>query len=105
MSDFVSDGWGIYVAIATLASIAACAVLLFALVPEGSGDTKHTLELERRFRRNRCLALHDLVDGFLWATRPQRQFGLCHLTLFERLQQCGAGRRDVSGMVFCPCHS
>jgi cytochrome c oxidase cbb3-type subunit 3 len=31
MSDFVSDGWGIYVAIATLASIAACAVLLFAL--------------------------------------------------------------------------
>jgi cytochrome c oxidase cbb3-type subunit 3 len=31
MSDFVADGWGLYVAIATLASIAACAVLLFAL--------------------------------------------------------------------------
>jgi hypothetical protein len=31
MSDFTSDGWGLYVALATLISIAACAVLLFVL--------------------------------------------------------------------------
>ena len=31
MSDFTSDGWGFYVTIVTLASIAGCAVLLFAL--------------------------------------------------------------------------
>ena len=31
MSDFTSDGWSLYVALATLISIAACAVLLFVL--------------------------------------------------------------------------
>jgi cytochrome c oxidase cbb3-type subunit 3 len=31
VSDFTSDGWGFYVTIVTLASIAGCAVLLFAL--------------------------------------------------------------------------
>jgi cytochrome c oxidase cbb3-type subunit 3 len=31
MSDFTSDAWGLYVALATLISIAACAVLLFVL--------------------------------------------------------------------------
>ncbi|HEX6137295.1 MAG TPA: cytochrome-c oxidase, cbb3-type subunit III [Casimicrobiaceae bacterium] len=31
MSDFTSNGWSLYVAIVTLASIAACAVLLYAL--------------------------------------------------------------------------
>jgi len=31
MSDFTSDGWSLYVAILTLVSIAACAVLLYAL--------------------------------------------------------------------------
>ena len=31
MSDFTSDGWGYFVTIVTLASIAGCAVLLFAL--------------------------------------------------------------------------
>ena len=31
MSDFTSDGWGFFVTIVTLASIAGCAVLLFAL--------------------------------------------------------------------------
>ena len=31
MSDFVSDGWGFYVAIATLLSIGACALLLYSL--------------------------------------------------------------------------
>lgn len=31
MSDFLSDGWGFYVAVATLVSIAACGVLLYAL--------------------------------------------------------------------------
>src|SRR5581483_7289283 len=31
MSDFVSSGWAFYVAIATLVSIAGCAVLLYAL--------------------------------------------------------------------------
>ena len=31
MSDFTSDGWGFYVALATLVSIAACGVLLYAL--------------------------------------------------------------------------
>jgi cytochrome c oxidase cbb3-type subunit 3 len=31
MSDFTSDGWGFFVTVVTLASIAGCAVLLFAL--------------------------------------------------------------------------
>src|SRR5213075_2601520 len=31
VSDFTSDAWGLYVALATLISIAACAVLLFVL--------------------------------------------------------------------------
>src|SRR5512132_4478393 len=31
MSDFTADGWGFYVAIATMVSILACGVLLYAL--------------------------------------------------------------------------
>jgi len=31
MSDFVSTGWALYVAIVTLVSIAACAALLYGM--------------------------------------------------------------------------
>ena len=50
MSDFVHDGWGLYIALITIASISACLVLLFSMasrrVPtmdsgSGKGTTGH----------------------------------------------------------------
>lgn len=42
MSDFTHDAWGLYVAVITLISIAACAVLLFGLSSRGPGDAGTT---------------------------------------------------------------
>ena len=42
MSDFTHDAWGLYVAVITLISIVACAVLLFGLSSRGSGDAGTT---------------------------------------------------------------
>ena len=47
MSDFVSGGWSAFVAIATVVSILACAVLLYALgrmrvTPKGTGERTET---------------------------------------------------------------
>ena len=38
MSDFTHDAWSIYIAVITLVSIAACAVLLFSLSSRRTGE-------------------------------------------------------------------
>ena len=43
MSDFTSDFWGYYVAIITLVSIAACAILLWALSSRAPGQKVETM--------------------------------------------------------------
>lgn len=42
MSDFTHDAWSLYIAVITLISIAACAVLLFGLSSRGPGDAGTT---------------------------------------------------------------
>jgi cytochrome c oxidase cbb3-type subunit 3 len=42
MSDFTDNAWSLYIAVITLISIAACAVLLFGLSSRGPGDTGTT---------------------------------------------------------------
>lgn len=42
MSDFTHEGWGLYIAVITLISIAACAILLFSLSSRGPGDAGTT---------------------------------------------------------------
>jgi len=57
MSDFTHDAWSLYIAIITLVSIAACAVLLFSLssrstVPAGKPTTGHVWDEDIREGNN-----------------------------------------------------
>ena len=88
MSDFVHDGWGLYVAVITLASIVACVVLLFSMAsrrvptagPQGSnGTTGHVWDEDLTERNN------PLPRWWMWLFLITIVFSLIYLVLYPGL--------------------
>lgn len=88
MSDFFSTGWGLFVAIATLVSIAACGIFLFALgrmrvaktTPgHGVGTTGHVWDEDLSEYNN------PLPRWWMWLFYITIVFGLVYLVLYPGL--------------------
>src|SRR4029078_6738479 len=87
MSDFVSTGWALYVAIVTLVSIAACAALLYGMgrmrVARKSGErfgtTGHVWD-EDLAELN-----HPLPRWWMWLFYATIVFALAYLVLYPGL--------------------
>jgi cytochrome c oxidase cbb3-type subunit III len=84
MSDFIHSGWGIYIAVATLVSIAACAVLLKAMSTRKSreepvGTTGHTWDEDLAEWNN------PLPRWWAWLFYITIVFGLVYLALYPGL--------------------
>ena len=85
MSDFVNDGWGIYVAVMTIASIVACAVLLMSMSTRRAarGDqvdtTGHTWDGDLTEWNN------PLPRWWMWLFYITIVFGLIYLALYPGL--------------------
>jgi cytochrome c oxidase cbb3-type subunit 3 len=85
MSDFTSDIWGVYVAVMTIASIVACAVLLKALstrrAPKDApvGTTGHTWDEDLAEWNN------PMPRWWIWLFYLTIAFGLVYLALYPGL--------------------
>jgi cytochrome c oxidase cbb3-type subunit 3 len=85
MSDFTSDAWGIYIALITLISIIACAVLLKALSTKRArpdqqvGTTGHTWDEDLTEWNN------PLPRWWMWLFYITIVFGLVYLVLYPGL--------------------
>jgi cytochrome c oxidase cbb3-type subunit 3 len=84
MSDFVSDFWGVYIAVITVASIVACGVLLQAMssrrVPGGSVETTgHVWDEDLRELNN------PLPRWWMWLFWITIAFGIVYLVLYPGL--------------------
>ena len=88
MSDFTSDGWSFYIALVTLASIAACAVLLFVLgrlrvqrppAGERAETTGHTWDGDLAEYNN------PLPRWWMWLFYATIVFALAYLVLYPGL--------------------
>lgn len=73
-------------------------ILTLEVVPEASWNPEDELKLNSRLRRDRRLALDDLVDRLERTVHPAGQFGLGHVTFLESLQE-NLARRN------CPLRS
>ena len=83
MSDFTSDFWGYYVAIITLVSIAACAILLWALSSRAPGQKVETMG----HVWDETLAEYNnpLPNWWRWMFYITIVFGIAYLVLYPGL--------------------
>jgi cytochrome c oxidase cbb3-type subunit 3 len=87
MSDFTSEGWGVYVAVATLLSIIACGVLLYAL-----GRMRVTREPGQKVETTGHVWDGDLAEynnplprWWMWLFYATIAFALVYLALYPGL--------------------
>ncbi|HEY3532165.1 MAG TPA: cytochrome-c oxidase, cbb3-type subunit III [Casimicrobiaceae bacterium] len=87
MSDFVSDGWALYVAIVTLVSIAACAALLY-----GMGRMRVTRKAGERVKTTGHVWDEDLAElnhplprWWMWLFYATIVFAFAYLVLYPGL--------------------
>ena len=92
MSDFSSNFWGLYVAVITLVSIAACAVLLFAMgrmrvKPPAArpGDRNATATTGHVWDENLVELNNPLPRWWMWLFYITIAFGLVYLALYPGL--------------------
>jgi cytochrome c oxidase cbb3-type subunit III len=85
VSDFVSDGWGVYIAVMTIASIVGCAALLKSMstrrpdAQEPVGTTGHTWDGDLTEWNN------PLPRWWMWLFYITIVFGLVYLALYPGL--------------------
>lgn len=82
MSDFTHDAWGLYVAVITLVSIAACAVLLFGLSSRGPNDVGTTGHV---WDEDIVEGNHPLPRWWMWLFAITIVFSLGYLALYPGL--------------------
>jgi cytochrome c oxidase cbb3-type subunit 3 len=87
MSDFVSNGWALYVAIVTLVSIAACAALLYGMgrmrVPRKAGERVETTG--HVWDEDLAELNHPLPRWWMWLFYATIVFAFAYLVLYPGL--------------------
>src|SRR4029078_1589161 len=87
MSDFVSTGWALYVAIVTLVSIAACAALLYGMgrmrVARKAGERVETTG--HVWDEDLAELNHPLPRWWMWLCYATIVFALAYLVLYPGL--------------------
>jgi cytochrome c oxidase cbb3-type subunit 3 len=85
MSDFVNDGWGIYVAIMTIASVIACAVLLRSMSTRRPRPDEHVATTGHTWDDDLTEWNNPLPRWWMWLFYLTIVFSLAYVVLYPGL--------------------